>query len=161
MPTRMDVLNRSYSTPSSRSPNNGSLSRSIHTSDRGLPLIPTSPARGEGTWQWRVRPSSSSRSRWGRSRRIPPPPPGTADASPSEPLEKAEKTDSWRLDSPPHSGQGAGSSMRVMGLSFSNRCSQEAQVYSYIGMSVPRLGYHHSSFELAPGQWPRALGPSS
>ena len=59
-----------------------------------------------------------------------PPPPAIALTSPLLPLEKAEKTDSCRRDSLSHWGQGASSSIRLMGLSRSNRWSQTLQEYS-------------------------------
>ena len=50
-----------------------------------------------------------------------PPPPAMERDSPEPLLEKAAKTDSCRLDSPSHWGQGASSFMRLMGRSRSKR----------------------------------------
>lgn len=53
-----------------------------------------------------------------------------ADVSPSAPVEKERKTESWRLESLPQSGQLAGSSIWLMGRSFSKTLEQMVQAYS-------------------------------
>lgn len=63
----------------------------------------------------------------------PPPVLGIDATSPSSPLEYAAKTDSCLLESPPHSSQGAVSSILVTGLSLSNLLPHELHTYSYMG----------------------------
>ena len=54
--------------------------------------------------------------------------------SPLPPVENAANTDSWRWDSPPQSGHGAASSIRLIGLSLSKVFEHILQVYSYMGI---------------------------
>ena len=66
----------------------------------------------------------------------PHPAPAMELTSPFALLERAANTDSSRLEPPAQSGQGASSSMRLMGRSRSNRVWQVWQEYSYMGMGV-------------------------
>jgi hypothetical protein len=59
-----------------------------------------------------------------------PPPPAMADVWPSEAVENERNTESWRLESLPQSGQLAGSSISLMGRSFSKTFEQMVQAYS-------------------------------
>ena len=75
-----------------------------------------------------------------------PPPPATAVVCPLASVENDMNTDSFRRDSDPQSGHGAGSSISSNSRSFSKVFEHIPQVYSYNGMMSKLLSRRLHSF---------------